>query len=141
MKVTKEMLKRIIKEELQSVLNEDKQKQLEIIQTHNPMRDDYHVGIRTVQDIKSAEEVWETNVDFHEDFLYPDFSQQDAKKALESGKIKVYSSYSIKQGTFVSPSRRMAMDYAGGKEPFSKVVDIDDVAWINSDEGQYAKYK
>jgi hypothetical protein len=139
MKVTKEMLKRIVKEELQSVLNEDKQKQLDIILIHNPMRDNHHVGIRTIQDIKSAEEAWETNVDFGEDFAYPDFSQQDAKKALESGKIKIYSSYPIKQGTFVSPSKRMVLDYSGGKEPFSKIVDIDDVAWINSDEGQYAK--
>ena len=43
------------------------------------------------------------------------------------------------RSTFVSPSRMMAMDYTGGKEPFSKVVDVDDVAWISSDEGQYAK--
>ena len=139
MKLIKRILKQIIKEELQKVLNEDKQKQLDIILSHNPMRDDYHVGIRTVQDIKSAEEAWETNVDFDEEFVYPDFSEQDAKKALKSGKIKVYSSYPIKQGTFVSPSRMMAMDYTGGKEPFSKVVDVDDVAWISSDEGQYAK--
>jgi hypothetical protein len=33
----------------------------------------------------------------------------------------------------------MANDYSGGKEPFSKIVNVYDVAWITSDEGQYAK--
>ena len=35
----------------------------------------------------------------------------------------------------------MALDYSGGKEPYSKTVDVDDIAWVNADEGQYAKIK
>ncbi len=105
------------------------------------MLDDYHTGIRTLSDIKTAKEAWDTKVDFNEDFVYPDFSQQDAKKALSSGKIKIYSSYPIKQGTFISPSKMMATDYAGGKEIYSKVVDVNDIAWINAEEGMFAKIK
>ena len=32
----------------------------------------------------------------------------------------------------------MAKDYCGEREPYSKTVDIDKVAWINGDEGQFA---
>lgn len=116
-----------------------KQQQLEIIQKTNPMTDDYHVGIRTVNDIKSAREAFETQVDEDEDYVYPDFTQADGMKALETGKITIYSSKPIANGVFVSPSRMMANDYAGGGRVYSETVGIDDVAWINSGEGQFAK--
>jgi hypothetical protein len=143
----RELIKNSIKEYLNEQQEQDsdsdnrKKVQLDIILKTNPMLDDNHLGIRTLNDIKTAKEAWDTNVDFNEDFVYPDFSQQDAKKALSSGKIKIYSSYPIKHGTFITPSKRMATDYAGGKEPYSKVVGINDVAWINADEGMFAKIK
>ena len=116
-----------------------KEKQLEIIKKENPMLDDYHTGIRTIDDIKTPEEAFKTKIDEDEDYSYPDFTQEDGEKALESGKITVYSSQEIKQGTFVSPSKSMAQDYAGDGKIFEQTISINDVAWINSDEGQYAK--
>jgi len=136
-------MKNFIKQRLIEGLNDNdfKGKQLDMIQKSNPMKDDYHTGIRSIFDIKTAHEAWITDVDFDEHFTYPDFSQSDAKNHLKSGKVKVYSSYPIKQGVFVTPSKRMALDYSGGKEPYSKTVDVDDIAWVNADEGQYAKIK
>lgn len=117
--------------------NNHKEKQLEIINKFNPMRDDYHTGIRDVKDIKTPQEAFDENDD--ENFVYPDFSAEDGKRALETGKIMVYSSKPISQGGFISPSKMMAQDYAGSGKIYSQLVDINDVAWINSDEGQYAK--
>lgn len=120
---------------------ERKQKQFEIIQKENPMQDDYHTGIRSIEDIKTATEAFRTKVDEDEDYAYPDFTKNDGEKALKTGEITVYSSKEIKQGAFVSPSKMMAQDYAGSEKIYEKVVDINDVAWINSDEGQYANIK
>lgn len=112
-----------------------KQKQLEIIQKENPMTDDYHTGIRTIDDIKTFDET----IDDDESFVWGDFSQEDAKKALEKGEVTVYSSYPIEQGVFVSTSKNQARDYAGSGKVYSKTVPLNEVAWINGDEGQYAK--
>lgn len=113
-----------------------KGKQLEIIKKTNPMLDDYHVGIRNVEDIKAFNEV----VDDEDSFVWGDFTREDAKKALKEGKITVYSSYPINQGTFVSTSKIQAEQYAGGKgnKIYSKTIPLEEVAWINGDEGQYA---
>lgn len=121
----------------------EKVEQFQIIQEHNPMRDDYHVGIRKPSDIKTWEEVVREDSADGESFAWGDFSRADANKALETGKIKIYSSYNIGQGVFVSTSKVQAEQYAGGtgNKVFSKIVDIRDVAWINGDEGQYAKRK
>ena len=81
------------------------------------------------------------NKDKDESLTYPDFSEKDAKDALNSGYIIVYSSHSIKNGTFVSPSKMMAQDYAGGGKVQSMKVSINDVAWINLDEGVFARVK
>lgn len=116
-----------------------KEKQLEIIKKENPMNDDYHTGIRTIDDIKTPEEAFKTKIDEDEDYIYPDFTKKDGEKALESGKITVYSSQEIKQGTFVSPSKSMAQDYAGNGKIFEQTININDVAWLDSNEGQYAK--
>ena len=115
-------------------LQKNKEKQLEIIQKHNPMHDDYHTGIRTIEDIKTFDEV----INDEESFVYGDFSQEDAKRALEKGTVTVYSSKPIENGNFVSTSRNMAKDYAGNGKIYSKEVPLTDVAWINGDEGQYA---
>lgn len=115
--------------------NNKKQKQLEIIQNNNPMQDDYHTGIRNLEDIKTFKEAIEDD----ESFVYGDYTKEDAQRDLEKGTVTVYSSRPIEQGGFVSTSKRMAQDYAGNNEVYSKEVNIDDVAWINGDEGQYAK--
>ena len=117
----------------------EKQKQFEIIQKSNAMTDDYHTGIRQPSDIKSAKEAFKTKVSDNDDFLYPDFTKADGEKALKTGKVTVYSSKPIGAGGFVSPSKMMAQDYAGGGKVYSKEVSIDDVAWIDSNEGQFAK--
>ena len=115
--------------------NDLKSKQLEIVKNANPMTDNYHVGIRSAADIKTFEEAMKDG----ESFFYGDFDITDAEKALKSGEITVYSSKPIEQGGFVSTSQNMARDYAGGGKVYSKKVKLDDVAWINGDEGQYAK--
>ena len=114
-----------------------KNEQFEIIQKYNPMQDDYHVGIRSPKDIKT----WEEAMNDDESFAWGDFSKADAQKALESGEITIYSSYDIKQGTFVSTSKVQAEEYAGGpgSKVYSKKIPLNEVAWINGDEGQYAK--
>ena len=76
-----------------------------------------------------------------ESFVYWDFTKKDAQKALESWKITVYSSKPIENWNFVSTSKNMAQDYAGwkGSKIYSKEVSIDDVAWLDWDEWQFAK--
>ncbi len=117
--------------------NPTKRAQYEIIQKTNPMLDDYHTGIRSPKDIKTFNEV----INDEESFAWGDFSKEDAQNALEQGKITIYSSYPIENGTFVSTSKVQAEDYAGGKgkKVYSKEVPLGEVAWINGDEGQYAK--
>ena len=113
-----------------------KQAQFDLLQKTNPMLDDYHTGIRKPEEIKTLQEVIKHH-DPDEDFVYPDFELKDAQKAMDNGKITIYSSYPIKEGVFVSPSKMMAQDYAGGRELYSKEVDLKDIGWINSDEGNY----
>jgi len=115
-------------------VGEHKRKQLDIVQATNPMHDDYHTGIRTVEDIYTADEV------FTEDEFAgtPDWTYEDAQTALEKGKVTVYSSYAINDGIFVTPSRMMAKDYAGSGRVYSKEVPLESAAWISSEEGQYA---
>lgn len=118
---------------------EIKKEQLKIINEENPMRDEYHTGIRSVDDIKTPEEAFKTKIDEDEDYIYPDFTKKDGERALETGKIVVYSSKEIKQGGFVSTSKMMAEDYAGGGKIYEQEISIKDVAWIDSSEGQIAK--
>lgn len=117
-------------------VSEDKKRQFDIIQKTNPMLDEYHVGIRKPQDIKTFDEV----VNDEESFVWGDFSKEDAEKALKEGVITLYSSKPINQGVFVSTSKVQAEQYAGGvgKKIHSKKVKLEDVAWINGDEGQFA---
>ena len=113
-----------------------KQAQFDLLQKTNPMLDDYHTGIRKPEEIKTLQEVIKHH-DPDEDFVYPDFELKDAQKAMDNGKITIYSSYPIKEGVFVSPSKMMVQDYAGGREVYSKEVDLKDIGWINGDEGNY----
>ncbi len=101
------------------------------------MTDDYHVGIRTLEDVKTFGEV----LNDEESFEWGDFSREQAKEAFKKGTITVYSSKDIKNGTFVSTSYQQALEYAGQNKNKvnSKEVSIYDVAWINGDEGIMAK--
>ena len=85
-----------------------KGKQFEILQNSNPMTDDIHTGIRSADEIKTFGEAWN-----QEQSTTPDFTEADAQRALETGKITVYSSNPIENGTFVTPSRMEAESYAG----------------------------
>jgi hypothetical protein len=124
-----------VQETVQTNTPDIKTKQLEIIQKTNPMQDDYHVGIRSIEDIKTFDET----INDDESFVWGDFSQEDAKNALNKGTVTVYSSKPIENGNFVSTSKNMARDYAGGGKVYSKEVPLNEVAWISGDEGQYAK--
>ena len=116
-----------------------KEKQLEIIQNSNPVADDYHTWIRSVDDIKTYEEALQEDLDGETQDLTPDFKKADLEKALETGKMTVYSSYPIEQGIFVTPSKMEAQSYAGSGKVYYKEISLDDVAWIDTLQGQYAR--
>ena len=111
--------------------------QYQIIQETNPMWDEYHTGIRSPKEIKTFAET----VEDPDSFNWGDFTHEDAEKALRDGTVRVYSSYTIKNGVFVSTSYKQALQYAGNNPDgvHTRVVALDSVAWINGDEGQYAK--
>lgn len=70
--------------------------------------------------------------------MTPDFRAADVQAALDGGEVTVYSSYPIEQGTFVTPSRMEAQNYAGdGAQVYSRRVPLSDVAWIDEVQGQY----
>ena len=66
------------------------------------MHDEQHIGIRSATDIKN----WEEAMKDDESFVYGDFSIEDAQKALQEGKVTVYSSKPIENGIFVSTSKK-----------------------------------
>lgn len=110
-----------------------KKEQLKVIQESNPMSDDYHVGIRKLEDIKTFEEAMKDD----ESFYWGDFSREDAENALKKGTVTIYSSKPIEKGVFVSTSLSQAKDYAGGGKVYSMELPLKEVAWINGDEGEY----
>ncbi len=120
-----------------------KQRQNEIIQNSNPVNDAYHTWIRTINDIKTYKEAL-NDADYKEYFeagenFDDSYTANMAKEALESGKITVYSSNPIEQGTFVSPSKMEAESYSASGKVYSKEVNLTDIAWIDPTQGQYAK--
>lgn len=129
----------IISKNISSISNNHKQKQLDVIKNNNPVNDDYHTWIRNVEDIKTLEETINDNDWIDYDEYNPDLSRQDIENAIESGKIIVYSSYPVEQGIFVSPSKMEAESYSGNGKVYSKEVNINDVAWLDPTQGQYAK--
>ena len=112
-----------------------KKKQLEIIQWENPMTDEYHLWIRSENDIKT----WEEAVQDSESFTWGDFSKADAEKALSDWFVRIYSSKPIVNWNFVTTSKNMAKDYAWWWKIYSQKVGLKDVAWLNWDEWQFAK--
>lgn len=121
-------------------VQDHKEAQLEIILRENPMQDDYHTGIRSVKDINTAEEAFRQAIEDGEG-TNPDFTTDMMEDSLRSGHVTVYSSGPIKKGSFITPSRMMANDYAGGGRIYFKRVPLKDVAWIDDAEGQYAPVK
>lgn len=115
-----------------------KKKQLDIINRTNPAPNNINTWIRSVDDIKTAEEVF--SVAYEEGAMYPDFQIEDMQEALDTGFVTIYSSYPIKPGVFVTPSAMNATDYAGGNRDkiHSKKVKLNEIAWIDESEGQYA---
>lgn len=122
------------KKKVVSSIEQEKLLQLEKINKLNPMTDKYHTGIRSVNDIKTFKEA----ISDPESFAYPDFTKSMAENASKNGKITIYSSKPLDNNVaqFVTPSKMNATDYAGNGKVYSKIVNIDDIAWINSDEGQ-----
>lgn len=142
-----EVADRVMKDMLDGVNPREvlhKNEQNAVIQRVNPMEDDYHTGVRGVEDIRTLREaIAEARAEGEEggwDALssYPDVSNAMLEAALRSGRVRVYSSKPIEAGVFVTPSRMQAEDYAGGGKVYSKEVSVDDVAWLNTDEGQLA---
>ena len=121
--------------------NNLKQQQLDIILNNNPAEDNYHTWIRNIDDIKTFEESLQDNdyAGWETDGFIPDYDANIVKQALKTGKITVYSSYPIEQGIFVTPSKMEAESYSGNGKVYSKEVDLQDVAWIDPTQGQYAK--
>lgn len=122
-------------------ISNHKQQQLEIVLKENPADDSLsnHTWIRSVEDIKTFEEALQEDLDGEIQSLTPDVSAEMVQKMIETGKAIVYSSYPIKQGTFVTPSKMEAQAYAGSGKVYSKEVDLKDVAWLDTLQGQYAK--
>jgi hypothetical protein len=106
----------------------------------NPMVDDYHTGIRNAEDILDFNEARQFTLDDIGDVSsYPDVTQEILDNASKTRKIKLYSSRPFSVGSFVSPSKMQAQDYAGKGKIYEGVFDIDDIAWLNADEGQIAR--
>jgi len=120
---------------------DNKQKQFDIVNSTNPMQDEYHSGIRSKNDIRTWDEVMNLDDDTEGQFAWGDYSREDALRDKEKGTITIYSSKPIENGNFVSTSKIQAEEYAGGpgNKIYSKEVPLNEVAWINGDEGQYAK--
>jgi len=126
----------------ESKIQKHKEEQLKIVRETNPMWNDTSVGIRKIEDIKTFEECVR-NAEEDSVFVWGDYSKEDAERDLKRGKVTIYSSYPIKNGVFVSTSYQQAYEYAGhdASQVHQRTVNLDSVAWINGDEGQYAKVK
>lgn len=119
-----------------------KAQKLDIIKKNNIANDDYHTWIRNEKDILNFKDARKYTLDdIGEVSSYPDVTKDLLDDAEKSGKIKVYSSKPFSLGGFVSPSKMQAMDYAGNGKVYEGIFDIDDIAWINADEGQLVRIK
>ncbi len=115
-----------------------KQSQFDVINAANPAPNSYSTWIRTVEDIKTLSETLD-DPDWDYDEFNPDLTRADIQKAIRNGEITIYSSKPIENGVFVTPSRMEAENYSVDSKVYEKVVSIDDVAWIDPTQGQYAK--
>lgn len=115
--------------------------QFEIIEKNNPAPNSYQTWIRKAEDIKTFEETLQDSdyEGWEESGFDPSYGADIAQQALQTGEITVYSSYPIEQGVFVTPSKMEAESYSGNGQIYSKTVPLEDVAWIDPTQGQYAK--
>jgi hypothetical protein len=115
-------------------------KQAELINKYNPANDDYHTWVRNADDIYTFEDTLKDPAYIDGGDFDPSYSRDMALQAIKDGEIDVYSSYPIDKGIFVSPSYMEAEQYAGGLggKVYSKRVPLNDVAWIDPTQGQYA---
>lgn len=118
-------------------LSDRKSAQLAVIEQSNPFNAELgaHTWIRGTEDILTYREAIDNFGGV--DDVTPDFRASDVQRALDSGYMTVYSSYPIELGTFVTPSRMEAQNYAGDGRVYSKCVPLDDVAWLDEVQGQY----
>lgn len=113
----------------------NKSRQMEIIESTNPPKDDIHAWIRNVDEIKTFEEAISESEDVSDT---PDWTKEDMQKALKNGFVMVYSSHPIENGKFVTPSKMEAGFYSGDGIVYSKPIYVNNVAWVDAIEGQYA---
>ena len=119
-----------------------KAEKAEAILKNNSATDDYHTWIRSADDVMDFDEARNyTLSDIGEVSSFPDVTKEMLDDASKSGKIKLYSSKPFSVGGFVTPSKMQAADYAGKGKIYEGIFDIDDIAWIGSDEGQIARMK
>ena len=109
-----------------------------VLATNPAPKDSRMTWIRSLGDIMTYAEAVEDEPWVLEDGCTPDFDADDVMMALRTGVVRVYSSHPIMPGIFVTPSRMEAQSYAGGGPVHSKVVFLEDVAWIDASQGQYA---
>lgn len=112
----------------------NKDEQLRVILGTSPMRDEYH-SIRRREDILTFREA--VGKAGQDGYTYPDFDVVDAEACLDKGEMWVYGSEWIEYGTFVTPSHKMAQDFAGRRAVHARKVCPDEVAWIDVNEGIY----
>lgn len=129
-----------VKQKYSAAADADQRKaaQFDIIQNSNAAEDDYHTWIRSASEIKTLSETLADPEWAEYDEYDPDYTRQMAENAVKNGKVTVYSSYPIGNGVFVTPSRMEAESYSANGKVYSKTVNVDDVAWIDPTQGQYA---
>ena len=115
-----------------------KSRQLKVILENNPKDPRINASATWIESVKDIQ-TWEEAM--HDDAygggdVAPDFTWEDAQRAEKEGYITIYSSKPIKLGSFVTPSRMIAVSY-GNETPYSKRVKLNDVAWIDMSEGQF----
>lgn len=117
-----------------------KAEKLKVISKNNPAPDDFHTWIRTEDDILDFPTARRyTLEDIGDVSSYPDVTKEMLDEAERTGKIRLFSSRPFSLGGFVTPSQMQAKDYAGKEKIYEGIFDIDDIAWINADEGQIAR--
>lgn len=120
-------------------VQEYKKMQCDMIKKYNPAEDDYHTWIRKPEDVMTWDEVYKEQMDeYPNDNPTPDYTSDMVQDINKTRKVTVYSSKEIKKGIFVTPSRMEAENYAGSKKVFAKTMSVDDIAWIDIIQGQYA---
>lgn len=77
--------------------------------------------LRTLEELKN------------EEALYPDFTIEDTKQAIKNGYILMYSHTPIKDNTEITPSYMEARDNAGDSIVYSKIMPLENIAWVSKD--------